>query len=440
VLDPNRDPKGIMRGGLAVMSCAMVIVACGETLTQVSADDVVELRLSADSAEVAIGREVQIRAYPLDARGALLVGQQVSWQSADVLIATVDDAGAVTGVATGMTEVIAHIGTASDTTFVTVDLAPVITLSSDSVGFEVAAGGADPAPESVDITNTGGLTLAGLRVDSIVYGPGASDWVAADLDSPVAPSVLELTPVTSGITAAAAYSASLWLSATGADGSPAELIVTLEVAPGPPSSDAFQIVAGNNQTVVTGSVVTTAPTILLRDAFDNPVPGATITFSASGGGSVDPSLMVTDANGQASTSWTLSATGHTMGTSGTFQNTLTASATGLTPLQFVGHARYSFATHVSPIFPASCSGCHGNFVFSLSHATLVDVASNCGGAAFPRVSSAGGDTGANASILLLHLTPGATPPCGFAHPEPWASGDPNLLTLEAWIRNGAPNN
>jgi hypothetical protein len=42
--------------------------------------------------------------------------------------------------------------------------------------------------------------------------------------------------------------------------------------------------------------------------------------------------------------------------------------------------------------------------------------------------------------LLLHLTPGATPPCGFAHVEPWTADDPNLLILEAWVRNGAPNN
>lgn len=416
------------------------IVACGETLTQISVSDVIEVRVSVDSAEVAIGHELLLRAYPLDATGALLIGQRVSWRSADALIAIVDESGVVTGIAAGATAIVAQAGVAEDTTFLTVDIAPVLTVSVDSVGFEVSAGGADPAPQSVDITNSGGLTLAGLTVDSIVYGPGASDWVAVDLDSPVAPSVLELTPITSGITAAGVYSASLWLSAPSADGSPAELMLTLEVAPGPPSSDAFQIVQGNEQTAVSGTAVMTAATILLRDAFDNPVPGATITFVASGGGSADPPSLVTDENGRASTTWTVSAAGHTMGTNGTFQNTLSASVTGLTPLQFVGHARYSFATHVDPIFPATCNGCHGNFVFALSHATLVDIASNCGGAPFPRVSSAGGNAGANASVLLLHLTPGATPPCGFAHVEPWTADDPNLLILEAWVRNGAPNN
>jgi len=426
----------------AALGCASaaVLVACGETLTQVDESDVVSLRLSVDSAEVAIARDLQLRAYPLDATGSLLIVAGVAWSSSDAAIATVDQTGLVTGVAAGETNVVAQLGGYADTTVVTVDVLPALTLSADSIGFDVTAGGADPGPQSVDITNTGGLTLDGLAIDSTTYGAGANSWLASQLDSPVAPASLQLTAITAGITTAGVYTATVWLSATDATGSPAMVQATLDVAPGAPSSSAFQIVQGNNQTAVTETSVTTTPTVILRDQFDNPVPGATITFAASGGGTANPTSVMTDLNGEASTTWTVSTTGHVMAPNGTYPNTLTASATALTPLQFTGLAIYSFATHVDPIFPANCTGCHGAGVFTLSYGSLVGVASNCGGAAFPRVSTAGGDAGANASILLLYLTPGGSPPCGFNHIEFGSTSDPTLVILRSWIRNGAPNN
>jgi hypothetical protein len=439
VLRRNRRGTRAARAGLAAGLLAGGLHACTDTLTQITPEDVAELRVSLDSAEVAIGREIELTAYALDAANGLLVGMEAGWVSDAPGVATVDERGVVTGVATGTARVIAQFLGLADTTAVTVDVAPVLTLSGDSVGFEVAAGTADPPPQSVSVSNSGGLTLSGLAVDSTVYEAGASDWLSAQLFSAVAPTSLQLTTISSSVTTVGIYSATVWVSATNADSSPADVKVTLEVAPGAPSSSAFQIVVGNNQTALTGATVATAPTIVLRDAFDNPVPGATITFAASGGGSANPTAVVTDAQGRASTTWTVSTTGHAMATNGTFQNTLTAGVTGLTPLQFVGHARFSLAAHVSPIFPASCNGCHGNFVFALSHATLVGIASNCNGS-FPRVSSAGGDSGANNSVLLLHLTPGATAPCGFNHPEPFAADAPQLVTFRAWIRNGAPNN
>jgi hypothetical protein len=92
---------------------------------------------------------------------------------------------------------------------------------------------------------------------------------------------------------------------------------------------------------------------------------------------------------------------------------------------------------VSPEFGA-CVGCHGNFVFALSYANLVGVASNCGGTPYPRVSTAGGDAGADASMILLHTRAGLTVPCAFDnHPE---FDDAKVDIFEAWIRNSAPNN
>jgi hypothetical protein len=233
--------------------------------------------------------------------------------------------------------------------------------------------------------------------------------------------------------------------------------VTLEVTPGAPVSGAFQIFAGNNQIAVTGTTVTTAPTVVLRDQFDNPVPGTVIGFAASGGGSVGAALDTTDANGRASTSWTVSVTGHTLAPNGTFQNTLTASTTGLPNVVFTGFARYSFATHVSPILTTNCSsGCHGaggsfagmNFdgTPAQDHALLVNVVPLCDGTLgteYRRVSNAGGIAAAETySILIRKLDPnfGVIGACGAHGGGEFANGAAQLAIFHAWIRNGAPNN
>ncbi len=435
---------------------AVLFAACGESVTQIDDSDAVELGVSADSAEVAIARTLQLQAYPLDATGSLLIGLDVSWQSLDVLVATVDSGGLVAGVATGTTSVIAQVGALADTAIVVVDIPPTLTLAADSVGLDGVAGDAVPARDSIGITNTGGLTLTGLRVDSIVYGAGAADWLTTSLNSSIAPTTLVLTAVLVGVTTTGTYVATAYLSATDATGSPSQVTVTLDVAPGAPVSGAFQIFAGNNQTAITETSVTTSPTIILRDEFDNPVPNATIAFSASGGGSVNPPTDVTDSNGQASTTWTVSATGHALGSNGTFLNTLTASATGLPQLQFAGFARYSYATHVNPIFAANCNGCHGTGGSSGSqnfdgtpaqdYAMVVDVVPFCDaalGALYRRVSSAGGIAAADTySILIRKLdnTIAGIGSCGAHGGGEVAPGTSYLEVFRAWIRNGAPNN
>ena len=89
--------------------------------------------------------------------------------------------------------------------------------------------------------------------------------------------------------------------------------------------------AGNNQSATVGTAVTTAPSVIVRDASNNPVAGVEVTFAvATGGGTVDPATAVTTgADGIAAvTSWTLGATAGS--------NTLTATSGSLTgsPLTF----------------------------------------------------------------------------------------------------------
>ena len=93
----------------------------------------------------------------------------------------------------------------------------------------------------------------------------------------------------------------------------------ISVTVGPPASLAIQ--AGDNQTALAGTAVTTDPAVIVTDAGGNPVSGVTVAFAVTAGnGSVDPATVATGSNGIAAvTSWTLGDAG---------ANTLVASVSG----------------------------------------------------------------------------------------------------------------
>jgi adhesin/invasin len=72
------------------------------------------------------------------------------------------------------------------------------------------------------------------------------------------------------------------------------------------SASELRIISGNDQTGQAGAPLANALVVQVLDEGDNPVGGATVTWTiASGGGSVSPGSATTDAGGQASTGWTL---------------------------------------------------------------------------------------------------------------------------------------
>jgi adhesin/invasin len=97
---------------------------------------------------------------------------------------------------------------------------------------------------------------------------------------------------------------------------------TMTTVAGPPSRIALR--AGSGQTATAGTAVATAPSVLVTDAYNNPVPGVSVTFAVtSGGGSLSGAAATTNASGIATVgSWSL-------GTSAG-ANSLTATCAGLT--------------------------------------------------------------------------------------------------------------
>jgi Big-like domain-containing protein len=131
------------------------------------------------------------------------------------------------------------------------------------------------------------------------------------------------------------------------------------------AAQTIAINAGNNQTAPENTVLgvaagTTAPSVIVKDAYLNPVPGVGVEFAiASGGGSVSGASQTTNASGIATVgSWTIVA--------GT--NTLTASAPSIGALAFVQFT----ATGTSPsTVLVNCSPANGNGD-DLTHAFYVN--------------------------------------------------------------------
>jgi hypothetical protein len=68
----------------------------------------------------------------------------------------------------------------------------------------------------------------------------------------------------------------------------------------------FTIVQGNDQIAQAGAALPTAVVLRVVDANGDAVPGTTVVFAVStGGGTVSPSSIVSDANGEVAVKWTL---------------------------------------------------------------------------------------------------------------------------------------
>jgi hypothetical protein len=131
-----------------------------------------------------------------------------------------------------------------------------IALSTATLSYSAANGGANPAAQTVTISNSGGGSLTGLSA-SVSYGSG-SGWLTAALNVTTAPATLTVQPSTGSLTAGS-YTATISVSSSLAGITSQTVSVTFTVAAAPPSiglsstSRSFSATAGganpNSQTV-----------------------------------------------------------------------------------------------------------------------------------------------------------------------------------------------
>ena len=111
----------------------------------------------------------------------------------------------------------------------------------------------------------------------------------------------------------------------------------------PPTGATMEATVGDNQTASVGTLLPIAPTVVVKNSAGEGVAGVVVTFAvASGGGAVVGSRQVTDATGTATVGgWIL---GPLPG-----QNTLTASAPGLTAVTFTATGSAGVATTMAAV-------------------------------------------------------------------------------------------
>ncbi len=108
-----------------------------------------------------------------------------------------------------------------------------------------------------------------------------------------------------------------------AEGISQSTVFNVEASLPPPVATSLSIVSGDNQTGLTGAVLANSFVVEVRDQYDDPMPGVTVTFGVlTGGGSLSAATATTDANGRAESTLTLG--------SGTGTNTVEVSVEGIT--------------------------------------------------------------------------------------------------------------
>ena len=188
---------------------------------------------------------------------------------------------------------------------------PVLSVSKSSLSFTATQGGADPAAQTVDVTNTGTGSLAWTATES-------SPWLAVTPASGTAPSTLTVTPSIAGL-APGTYTTAVTIAAGGATGSPKTVDVTLRVDPPPPPPALSVSTTSLSYTGVAGGASPAAKTADVTNT-----GGGTLSFTASDD---QPWLSVTPASGTAPA--TLSVSINSGGLSaGDYTGTVTVGAAG----------------------------------------------------------------------------------------------------------------
>lgn len=196
--------------------CQVTVGPAGATLAQ---GDSVQMTLAVDSAGIAkLGVPVSL----LNLDSAL-----VRVRSSRYVVAR-------TGTAGGQARIVGQIRGDEDTLVVTIlsQGSPAIGLSTTTINFAATAGGANPTAQTVNVSNTSAGTLTGLGVGTIVYGSGASGWLAASFNQTTAPATLTLT-ATTGSLLSGTYTATVPVTSGVASNSPQNVSVTFTVAAAP---------------------------------------------------------------------------------------------------------------------------------------------------------------------------------------------------------------
>jgi uncharacterized protein YjdB len=270
---------------------AQISAACGNASTTVRlavTQIVASVAVAPSAVSVTVGATAPLNASAADAKGVAIGGSTFSWTSSNPSIATVDASGAVKGVAVGSATVTATSGEKSASASVTVENAPVasISLSPGTLSLQVGQTGTLTAT----LKDANGNTLTGRSVNW-----SSSNAGVVSVSSSGAVSAVGAGPAT--ITAAS-------------EGKSATASVQVEAAPIASvslSPSAHTLTALGAGTQLSATVV---------DANGKTVSGAQVSWSSSNAGVVEVS---SSGYATAKTNGTATITASAGGKSGTAQ-------------------------------------------------------------------------------------------------------------------------
>jgi adhesin/invasin len=311
------------------------------------------------------------------------------------------------------------------------------TIAANSATSQSApAGTAVAAPPSVKVTDAGGNPVSGVAVTfTVTAGGGASVPASPAVINTNTSGVATLTSWTLGPTAGSNNN-TLTASVSGLIGSP----VTFTASASAGAATAIAANSATSQSGTVGTPVSAPPSVRVTDAGGNPVSGVAVTFTLTGGGGsttpASPAVVSTNASGVATlTSWTLGPT------AGTNNNTLTASASGLTgsPVTFTASATVGAARTIAAASATSQSATVGTAVSAPPSVRVTDAGGNpVSGVAVTFAVTGGGGTSVPASPAVV-----STNASGVATLTSWTLGptagtNNNTLTASASGLTGSP--
>jgi len=326
------------RGRLAVFGSVMALASltgCGETsisvrLPAARVEAVAGNALSGPAGEV-LPDPVEVRVFGSDNQplpGATVTFSVAAGGSVDPPSAITDADGIAgtrwtLGNAAGVASLTATVEAGASTTITaTVTAARAATVEAAAGANQTApAGAAVPIPPSVRVADAFGNLVEGVTVTFTVLSGGGQ--VTAGQSTTNAQGIATVGSWTLG-PSIGTQTLSASVGESGVSNNPIIFTATASL----PTDAQMVATAGDNQEGPVGHLVPIAPTVMVRTAAGDGVPGLVVTFAASsGGGSVVGSRQVTDDTGTATVGgWFL---GPLPGA-----NTLTASSPGLTSVTF----------------------------------------------------------------------------------------------------------
>jgi hypothetical protein len=341
-------PLGLLLG--------MAVTSCGGGEATATNPPAAVMMVAGDDQQATVGTDAAeaLKVMVFDAKGQPASGVTVTWAVVQGT-ATLTPASATTSIL-GEAQVVIRLGTTAGTVRITATVG-----SLPAVAFTLTA--LPLAPARIDITSgdnqtgTVNVALAASIVARVVDATGAPYAGATVAFAPANGG--QATPATVTTNANGEASTSWRLGTTAGAQTLAASVANVPTvtfhATGTAGAPAqVGVVSGNDQTNTVGQKLVSPVVMLVRDAWNNPVSGASVAFAATaGGGSFAPASVATGADGRASAEWTLGpANGTNSGTAtvtgaGIAPAALTATATP--PLYLLAHrvvdAEFSAATN-----------------------------------------------------------------------------------------------